>query len=428
VEDSEANLAKYQEAEWDQLQAEAASAIDLAAGDLKLAKHKLNSKQKINTDPELNQPYSQSEIEAERLTVARLQRSLKRAQTDRDILHKYTHPRRLRDLQTGVDDAQRELIAAGAERDKQLSLAKTQKETKALSLRNARDKLTELIDDRDNCLHIKAEQTGLVVYETRRRHWHRPITVAVDEEISPRQQLMVIPDSSTLVVKTQVYEAVREKVSVGLPARIRLDARAGKTLRGTVSKVNFLPDSQNPWLSPGVKVYPTTITFNDDVTGLDLKPGMTCDVIITLAELPEVLSVPIAGVFSDQDTTFCYRVGANGAPCRTEVQLGLTSETRAEIKSGLSANDVVLLVPPRGERIHRKAPAKEAPTSMPARMGPPRRGGPGREGRGMRPATTRPAGAGRPGTPTTRRARRDGNRPRRGRRGGRSGGGMRADR
>ena len=411
VEDAKANLVKYQEAGWKQLQAEAKSSIDQASGDLKLAKHKLTSKQKINEDPELNRPYSQNEIDAEELTVARLTRSLERAVTDRYILLRYTHPRKLRNFQSDVEDAERELGAAKAEREKQLNLAKTQKETKAFRLKNAKENLADLIEDRDKYLDVKAEQTGLVVYETRGRRWHRPITVAVEEEISPRQQVIVIPDSSTLVVKSRVYESVREKVSVGLPARIRLDARAGKALHGTVSKVHFLPDSQNPWLSPGVKVYPTTVTFNDDVASLNLKPGMTCDIVITLAELPDVLSVPIAAVFSDQDTTFCHLVGPDGRARRAQVVLGMTSETRAEIKSGLKAEDIVLLVSPPGERLYRRPIDKKTPSSRPAAKRP--RRGPAGPAAG---ATSRPAPTTPDGTPR---------RPRRGRRTG--GGGRRGD-
>jgi len=414
VEDAEANLAKYTEAEWNQLQAEAKGAIDQAKGDLDLAESKYQAKLTINEDPELKQPYSKSEIEADKLTVEKLQRALARAKMDKDILHKYTHPRRLRNLQTAVEDAKREQLSALAERDKQLALAKTQKETKEYALKDAEEKLTDSKADRDEYLDIKADQTGLVVYETRVRHWARPITVALNEEVSPRQQLMIIPDSKTLVVKSRVYESIREQVSVGLPARIRLDARAGQSLMGSVSKVAFLPDNQNPWLSPGVKVYPTTITFNDDVTGLDVKPGMTCDVEITLAELPDALSVPIAAVFSDQDVTFCYRVAEDGTAQRVEVELGLTSETRAQIKSGLTEGDAVLLVPPPGEQIHRKPPAdeKDTPASMPAMNGgAPNEGGrpavrdPGRpEGS----ATSRPTtqGAGGDGQERARRPRR----------------------
>ena len=422
VQDAIADLKKYKEAVWPQLLDDALAKIQLAERDLKLAEHKLQSKLKINADPELNRPYSQNEIDAERLAVDRLKLALKKARRDKEILEKYTHPRKLRDLTLAVEDAKLELVSAKAERDKQLKLAETQRESAALNLKTQRERLEEYKKDRDTKLNVKAEQTGLVVYETRRRPWHRPITVAVGETIKPRQQLIIIPDSSTLVVRTRVYEAVRERVHAGLPAKIRLDARRGKVLRGKVSKVAVLPDSQNPWLSPGVKVYPTTVRFDEDLSGLDLKPGMTCDVEIILAELPDVLSVPIAAVFSDDESTYCYRLDGKGRPKRTAIRIGLTSETRVQVLSGLAEGDRVLLVPPPGEKSRPRRKKKQVqqtattlPVAMPAGAGTrsmPRRGGRGPLAR----PRSRPAKAGkrRPatgGTGARRGAARDSSMP-----------------
>ena len=384
VDDARADLKKYKEAEQPQQVADAKADIQLAERDLMLAEHKLQSKLKINADPELNRPYSQNEIDADRLAVDRLKLALRKAQTAKSILEQYTHPRKLRDLTTAVEDAREELTSADAERKTQLQLAKTKRDSAALQLKNQREQMKELEEDRDTKLNVVAKESGLVVYETRRRPWHRPITVAVGETIRPRQQLIIIPDSNTLVVRTQVYEAVREQVSEGLPVQIRLDARAGAVLTGKVSRVAVLPDSQNPWLSPGVKVYPTTVEFDGGVTDLDLKPGMTCDVEVILAELPDVLSVPIAAVFTDDETTYCYRVGPTGRPERAAAKIGRSSETRVQILSGLDEGDRVLLAPPPGETFKpkRKAEEPKSPTTLPAGVsngnGPQRGAGRGR--------------------------------------------------
>jgi len=163
--------------------------------------------------------------------------------------------------------------------------------------------------------------------------------------------------------------------------------------------VAVLPDSQNPWLSPGVKVYPTVVSFDEDLSGLDLKPGMTCDVEIILAELPDALSVPIAAVFSDNESTYCYRLGPDGKAKRTAIKIGLTSETRAQVLSGLAEGDKVLLVPPPGEKPaprRKKRKPQQSPTTpvaMPAAAGTARP-----SPRGRRPALGsqgRPTGAAR---------------------------------
>jgi len=409
VKDAEADLKKYKEAIWPQERDDAEATIQLAQRDLKLAEHRLQSKLKINADKDLNKPYSDNEIDAEKLAVQRLQLALKSAETEKEILHKYTHPRRSRDFAIAVDDAKLEQTSAEAERGKQLKLALTQKNYAAFNRKRQADRLKEYVEDRDTKLNVKAKESGLVVYETRRRPWHRPITVAVGENIRAWQQLIIIPDANTLVVRTKVYEAVRERVHVGLPATVRLDARAGKVLRGKVSKVAALPDSQNPWLSPGVKVYPTTVTFDEPLTGLDLKPGMTCDVEIVLAELDDALSVPIAAVFSEDEATHCYRLDEKGNPKRIPVKVGMTSESRAQILSGLAEGDTVLLVPPPGVQLslRRKKPAK--PTTLPAGV---TNGEPTKPKPTTGPATTAPSGSRSGATGSGRGSRGRGRRPR----------------
>jgi len=396
VADAEADLKKYQEAEWPQQWDDAQAAIRLAERDLKLAEHKLESKLKINADPELNKPYSQNEIDAERLTVDRLKLKLKQARTEAEILKEYTHPRAARDCKVAVADAELELLSAKAERDKQVKLAQSALELAEFKRDREKTKLDGYLEDQAEHLTVRAKRPGLVVYETRRRRWQRPITVAVDETISPNQQLMIIPDLNTLVMRTQVYEAiqetVRERIRQGLPARIRLDARRGEAFAGRVTKVADLPDSQNPWLSPGVKVYPTTVAFAGNVAKLGLKPGMTGDVEMMLAELNDVLSVPLAAVFSEGDATFCYRVDDGDRAHRTPVKVGMTSSTRAQVLRGLSTGDRVLLVPPPGTAGRGADREKEEPEEQAGPGGAQTRpaGEPLRARRGPR---SRPAGA-----------------------------------
>ncbi len=390
LEDAKGDLRKYEEAEWPQQQKQAQAQIQLAESDLTLANDQLKSKLTINADPELNQPYSKNEIEAERLTVKRLELALQNAQTDAEILEKYTHPRAVRDKRTAVSDAEIDLLAAKAERDKQLKLAQSAVDTAALNLELMKEEFDRLIEDRQERLVVKAKQPGLVVYETRRARWHRPVTVAIGEEIQPHQQLMIIPDLNSLVLKTQVYEAVHEiaqkKVKGdGLSARIRLDARRGDLFEGRVTKVAELPDSQNPWLSPGVKVYPTTVTFVGDISELNLKPGMTGDVEITLAELDDVLSVPIAAVFSEEDVAFCYCATGDGKAERKIVKVGLTSSSRAQILRGLTAGERVLLAPPSDARPVRKRRERKPEQESLRPSG-------GGTGQGRREARSRPAG------------------------------------
>jgi multidrug efflux pump subunit AcrA (membrane-fusion protein) len=229
--------------------------------------------------------------------------------------------------------------------------------------------------------------------------------VQVGEKINSRQQLMIIPDMSTLQVKTRVYEAMVDQVQPGLEALIRLDAKPDLPLTGKVSKVGVLPDSQNRWLSPDVKVFNVIVAMDQRPEGL--KPGMTAQVELMLARLENVLSVPVAAVFTEQEKTYCWRPNG-GKPEMAPIKIGRTNDRRAEIVSGLEEGDVVLLSPPPGAPPPGKATAKAAQTRPAADNGPPQgaeRRASGREG-GPDEAPARASGR-EPGReePTTRPGR-----------------------
>ena len=400
-----AALREYEGGEWRQERDEAEADISMARGDLKLARDRLESKKKINADPELKQPYSDSEIESDQLNVDRLELKVRKAQTTLNILYKYTHPRKLRDTLTAVADAKLDLVATRVEQLNKVNLARTKMLTSETRLKREEDRLAEYKEDFATKLKYVAEEPGLIVYDTgsSRRFRSSEVTIAVSETIEPRQQLMIIPDMSTLQVETKVYEAVREQIYVGLPVVIRLDARRGEVLSGKVTKVALLPDSQGRWLSSDVKVYPTVVSFEGDISELNLKPGLTAKVEIMLATLKDVLFVPISAVFTNQDVTFCYR-RSHGKVERTPVAIGRSSATHVQILDGLEERDDVLLVPPRNFKTDKELePLKVARKGQAARAAS--RPAPGRGAPGSKP----PSGRRRP--PGARRGGRRGPRP-----------------
>ena len=339
---------------------DAMSAIKLAESDLELAEDDLRFKKKVNANPELDSPYSQSEIKADELKVERLTLKLEKARTELDILKRYSHPREKSRLEMAVADAEISLERAQLEAKTQVLLAEADEKTQKAQLDMKMSKLEMLLEDERKLL-VKAAKEGLIVYDTGGSS-RRPsnVVVEVGEQIRPRQQLMIIPDMTTLQVKTKVYEAMIEQVEIGQKVFIRLDAKPDVILRGKVARVAVLPDSQNRWLNPGVKVYKVIVKF--DKLPEDLKPGMTAQVELILTELEDVLSVPIAAVFTEQEKTFCWRV-SDGSPERVDVKIGRMNDMRVQIISGLTEKNRVLLAPPK--RIERGAGETEDRAAIP---------------------------------------------------------------
>src|SRR6185295_7598020 len=114
-------------------------------------------------------------------------------------------------------------------------------------------------------------------------------------------------------------------------------------LEGEVTKVGVLPDSQNRWMNPDLKVYLTTIT----ITGTHdwIKPGMSAKAEIMVNRLSDVVYAPIQAVAASEGKQICY-VAKGLSTERREVEVGEFNEDFIEIKKGLKEGDKVLLRPP----------------------------------------------------------------------------------
>jgi HlyD family secretion protein len=76
---------------------------------------------------------------------------------------------------------------------------------------------------------------------------------------------------------------------------------------------------------------------------LPLLAGMTANVTIVLEQSQNTLIVPLRAVSTRGNQAFVTRVAANGTAEQVSVKLGLMNDTQAEILSGLSEGDTVLV-------------------------------------------------------------------------------------
>jgi len=390
--DANSDLRRYIEIEGPTKLDDANSDIATAEQALLLAQEKLNFKLKVNADEELKSPFSENDIKAERLSVEKLRLALKKARNARIMLIKYDHPREIRKLHTAVEDAALALARAEIEARGEMLKAEALLAAKDATFTMQKRQLTELIEEAGKMV-IKAEKDGLVVYDTGSNRWYSSdVRVEVGAKINPRQQLMIIPDLTTLQIRTRVYEAIIDQVHPGLQAHVRFENKPEVTYPGRIIRVGVLPDSQNRWLNPGVKVFSVIVALDQDIEGL--RPGMSCEVEIELAKLDNVLHVPVAAVYTRQDQTFCYRVDGSGNYERVEVKLGRMNNTQVQILAGLAQGDKVLLTPPQGEQIEPRREEQEDENSKDG--SPPMPGGKGSSKVGRKGANGARQGAGKP--------------------------------
>ena len=141
--------------------------------------------------------------------------------------------------------------------------------------------------------------------------------------------------SSGFTVTTDVVESDLVDVEIGQTAAVNVDA-IGASLEGTVTAISpTAGDSQT-----GVVSYPVTITIaNPPATA---RSGMSADVSITTATANNVLTVPSTALKGAQGQYAVMVLDADGTTRMVPVDVGLVTNTMAEIKSGLEAGAAVV--------------------------------------------------------------------------------------
>ncbi len=123
-------------------------------------------------------------------------------------------------------------------------------------------------------------------------------------------------------------------IAVGQPATVTVSALPAEELAAHVVGVDTLGST-----SSGVVDY--TVTFALDRTEPKLKPGMSANVSVTVAERDNVLNVPSAAV-TGSGSNATVKVDTNGVQTTVPVVAGLKGDTATEIVSGLKAGQEVV--------------------------------------------------------------------------------------
>jgi HlyD family secretion protein len=178
--------------------------------------------------------------------------------------------------------------------------------------------------------------------------------------VRERQTIITIPDLRRMSVNVKIHESYINKIKVGQKARITVDAYADKPLTGEVTVVGVLPDSQNRWLNPDLKVYLTTVTIEG--TNTWLKPGMSAKVEILVDHLDDIVYAPVQSVMAGNGRQYCFVTGSFNKPERREVQIGEFNDEFIEVKKGLKEGERVLLNPPEIPD-NERAPAGNQPAA-----------------------------------------------------------------
>ena len=141
-------------------------------------------------------------------------------------------------------------------------------------------------------------------------------------------------------VTADVTESDITKIKAGQTANVTIAAVDGAA-QGTVSAIAPTASSSSSSGSGGVVSYAVTITLAQLPAGI--KPGMTTDITITIASSPNVLWVPAAAVSGTSGDYVVRTLSSTGTVEVKPIQVGLITDSRVEVTSGLNEGDTVII-------------------------------------------------------------------------------------
>jgi RND family efflux transporter MFP subunit len=251
--------------------------------------------------------------------------------------------------QTEIEGAQLQLEKAklAAERAKQLVAAELISQEQADNLRldaeiaknnleKARKKL-QSVEDQLLKIHIRAPMSGTVI--------DLPIVegqvVLGGATSAANTVLMILANLSEMLITVHVNQIDVVRMKEGQPVQVTLDAFEGLVLNGKISFIAPLASVKN-----NIKGFSVDILVAN--TDPRIRPGMSANVKVPITKVTGVLAVPVESVFRETGKRVVYRKEGSAFK-KTEVEVGIVTTDRTEIKSGLKEGDVISLTPPKEE-------------------------------------------------------------------------------
>jgi macrolide-specific efflux system membrane fusion protein len=147
----------------------------------------------------------------------------------------------------------------------------------------------------------------------------------------------IVVATSTFTITTDVVERDVAHIEVGQKATVTITA-LDQQVGGTVSAISPVASSDST--SGGVVSFPVTI----ELTGApaNARSGMSADVTVTTASATGVITVPSAALRGNAGNYSVLTLATDGSTTPTPVEVGLVTNTLAEIKSGLAEGTEVV--------------------------------------------------------------------------------------
>lgn len=349
------DLDKYREGEYAMSLKRANSKITLAKAELQQAEDTLKGSKELYDKRYI----SETELESDELAKQRAQMDLELALQEKQLLETYTYDREMAQLESDVEQArlaleraERKALANTAQAEARFSARRAEVQREQVSTKELRQRI-------ENC-RIVAPTNGMVVYAPQGNRWDDSV-LQEGLSVRERQELIYLPTADAMSAQIKVHESMLNKLEIGQPATITVDALPGETFTGRVTDIAVMPENGG-WRNPDLKQYKTAIAIQE--ISPRLRSGMTCKAEILVAHFEEALTIPIQSVLRVEEQTTVYTRGTDGMPVAQPVSVGMDNNRKIQIIDGLSAGTQVLLNPPLAQA--ERGSSREFPPSVEA--------------------------------------------------------------
>ena len=150
--------------------------------------------------------------------------------------------------------------------------------------------------------------------------------------ISDNIFIVTLDDNSTIFSDIKVPESYVSFIKKGLPVEARVSSFKNKVFKGEIDFISSRINADTRSLLSRVKI---------DNKDLELLSGSLLEITVKF-KLRNSLSVPDTSIMMEGDKSYIYKVSNDDITNKIEVEIGIRSDGRVEIISGLSEGDRIV--------------------------------------------------------------------------------------
>lgn len=153
----------------------------------------------------------------------------------------------------------------------------------------------------------------------------------VNELANQQKPAFVITSPNTLQIDLDVTQADLGKFETGKEVDVKI---GDKKVKGTIK---YVPQV----VTGSTSLYNVQVLVDNSTN--ELKSGMSAEVSLSIEKEDTTVTIPKKAIFEDEGKKFVYIVDSDNKTVKTEVTTGIITSMKAEIKSGVSKDDTVVI-------------------------------------------------------------------------------------